>query len=87
MPEAVFSKSLPTAGTVPHSDDDTSSPDPIQIPRPYPRECSTVLLLGRMTPVAVFSTVVGYVVEKTAIHSSTGDCSFFVFFPVAHGLF
>lgn len=57
MPEA-DSASLPTAGTVPHTNDD-SSPDLIKMPRPYPHECSTVLLLERMTPVAVFFTVVG----------------------------
>lgn len=57
MPEAV-SESLPTAGTVPHTDDDCS-PDLIQIPWPYPHGCSTVLLLERVTPVAVCFTVVG----------------------------
>lgn len=43
MPEAV-SVSLPTAGTVPQTDDD-SSPDLIKYPQPYYTifECSTVL--------------------------------------------
>lgn len=36
MPEA-GSASLPTAGTVPHTDDD-SSPDLVEIPGPYPHE-------------------------------------------------
>lgn len=74
MPEAV-SASLPTAGTVPHTDDE-SSPELIQIPRPYPHGCSTVLLLERMTPVVVCFTVVGPCRgEKTAFHGSTGNCS------------
>lgn len=51
MPEAVSAQASPTAGTVPHSDDD-SSPD--QTP---PCQCSAVLLLpGQDPPVVVLLT-------------------------------
>lgn len=47
MPEAVSAHASFTAGTVPHSDDD-SSPD--QTPLPPPCQRSTVLLLPEQTP-------------------------------------
>lgn len=55
--------------------DDDSSTDLIQLPWPYPYECSTVLLVECMTPVVVCFTLVGHVLEKTAFHSSTGNHS------------
>lgn len=61
MPEAVPA-SLPTAGTVPHTDDD-SSPDLISI---------TPTLPTRMQYGASTRAVVGHVKEEMAFHSSTG---------------